>query len=305
MTDAEKKYQPHLALLAVQIMFGSSAFLGKAALAAFPSSAIVGFRVGGAALTFYVLQRIGGDLRLDKKSHYLHFALFSFFGVVANQLLFFKGLSLTTAMNTSLLAVTMPIFTIVVSVFIGNDKLNLLKICGILLAAAGVVYLLNPAEASFSSQTTRGDVLIILNCLSYSIYVAVSKKLITHYGALKSIAWVFLIGSVFNVPIGYYSLQSIDIGNVGNSAWLALAAIVVFPTIIAYYLNTWALARVAPSIVAIYIYLQPIIGFLMAILFLGEDWNYRAPLAMLCIFVGVFLVTFGNSTQNGNAAHLT
>ncbi len=287
----EKHYEPHVALFAVQLFFGSAPVLGKVALQTFPSFAIVGFRVGGAALAFYFLQRIRGNLRFDKKIHYLYFALFSCFGVIFNQLLFFKGLSLTSATNTSLLAVMIPVFAFLISALIGNDKVTWQKTLGIIIAACGVIYLINPRGASFSSLTTQGDILIILNSFSYAIYVAVSKKLISHYGALKSIAWLFLFGSIVNVPVGLYSLSAVNLSEVSLSAWLTVAAIVLFPTILAYYWNTWALARVEPSVVAVYIYLQPLIGTLLAIFILGEQWQPRIFLAMVLIFSGVYLVT--------------
>ncbi len=290
----ENSYAPHLALIAVQVFFGSSAILGKYALVAFPPFAIVGFRVGGAALAFYFLQRTRGGMRLRRRSHYWYFALFSLLGVVCNQLLFFKGLSLTTATNTSLLAVMIAIFAILVSVLIGNDKLTLMKFVGTILAAGGVIYLIDPANASFSSATTQGDVMIVLNSLFYATYLAISKRLVTHYGALKSIAWVFLLGSIFNVPIGLFALSNVNLTEISWNSWLALAAVVVFPTILAYYWNTWALARVEPSMVAVYTYLQPIIGTLLAIFVLGEAWKPRIFLAMALIFAGVYLVTRSN-----------
>lgn len=282
---------PHIALLAVQLMFGSAPVLGKIALQTFPSIAIVGFRVASGALAFYFLQRFRGTLALENRRHYIQFAVLSLFGVVVNQLFFFLGLSLTTATNTSLLAVTIPIFALVISALLGNDQLSWRKMLGVFLAACGVVYLINPAKASFSSATTLGDVFIILNSVSYAFYVAASKKLISHYGALKSIAWLFLFGSIINVPVGLYSLRTVDLSGVESGAWLALAAIIVFPTILAYYWNTWALARVSPSIVAVYIYLQPLIGFVSAIYFLGEKFTYRLLISGLFIFIGVFLVT--------------
>ncbi|MCO6510310.1 MAG: DMT family transporter [Aridibacter famidurans] len=282
---------PHVALIAVQMFFGSAAVLGKFALEAFPSIAIVGFRVGGGALAFYLLRRLRGTMSLDKPSHYLYFALFSVFGIILNQLLFFHGLSLTTATNTSLLAVLIPVFAIAISAMVGNDVLNIRKVFGILLAAGGVVYLIDPRNASFSSATTQGDIMIILNSLSYAIYVAISKKLVTHYGALKSIAWLFVFGSIVNVPIGFVSLSSVELGAVSYGAWLALLGVIIFPTILAYYWNTWALARVEPSVVAVYVYLQPLIGTTLAITILGEPWNPRILVAMSLIFAGVYLVT--------------
>lgn len=295
--DSKNGYAPHVALFLTQLMFGSSAVLGKAALQAFPSYAIVGFRVGGAALAFGILQWFSGSFRLDKRIHYLHFAFFSFFGVALNQLLFFKGLSLTTAANTSLLAVMIPVFAIIISAAIGNDSITRWKICGVVLASAGVVYLINPANASFSSETTRGDILIILNSLSYAIYIASSKKLITHYGALKSIAWVFIMASVVNVPVGLVSLSSVNLSEVSASGWLALSGVVVSSTILAYYWNAWALARVEPSVVAVYTYLQPLIGFILAVFFLGEHFTSRLLLSAVLIFAGVFLVTRKRSRE--------
>lgn len=288
---SDNNLAPHIALVAVQLFFGSAAVLGKAALQTFPSHAIVGFRVSGAALAFYLLQKFRGKLRLDKKIHYLYFAVFSCFGVIFNQLLFFKGLSLTSATNTSLLAVMIPVFAFLISALIGNDKVTWQKTLGIIIAAGGVVYLINPKSASFSSETTQGDILIILNSFSYAIYVAISKKLISHYGALKSIAWLFLFASIVNIPVGLYSLSAVDLSEVSLAAWSAVAAIVLFPTILAYYWNAWALARVEPSVVAVYIYLQPLIGTLSAIFILGEEWKPRIFLAMALIFSGVYLVT--------------
>ena len=289
--QAERSYAPHIALFAVQVFFGSATVLGKFALLAFPPYALVGFRVGGAALAFYFLQRLRGTLALDNRGDYLKFAIFALIGVALNQLFFFKGLSLTTAVNTSLIAVTIPIFTIIISVLIGIDSISWRKVAGITLAAAGVVYLVNPTRASFGSETTQGNILIVLNSLCYAIYMAISKKLISHYGALKSIAWLFIYASLINVPVGIYALKDVDLGQVSLNSWLFVAGLVVFPTIMAYFWNAWALSRVEPSIVAVYIYLQPLMGFLAAIFFLGEVFSTRLLISALLVFAGVFLVT--------------
>lgn len=304
LEENQNNLSPHFALLAVQVFFGASAIMGKIALLAFPPMAIVGFRVGGGALAFYIFQRFRGNLHLDKKIHYLYFAIFALFGIVINQLLFFTGLSLTTATNTSLLAVLIPVFAIVVSAIAGNDILTWRKILGIFIAALGVIYLIDPRKASFSSTTTQGDILIILNSLSYAIYLAISKKLISHYGALKSIAWVFILGALINVPIGLFSLNSVELNNVSLMSWLALGGVVIFSTILAYYFNAWALARVEPSVVAVYVYLQPLIGTVLAIAVLGEPWKPQIIGAMVLIFTGVFLAT-KKRKLNISETHLT
>ena len=108
---------------------------------------------------------------------------------------------------------------------------------------------------------------------------------------MKSIAWVFLIGSLINVPVGLISLESVELSQVSLHAWLAVGAIVLFPTIGAYYWNAWALERAEPSVVAVYVYLQPLIGFISAVIFLNEKVSFLTLVSALLIFAGVFLVT--------------
>lgn len=289
-------HTPHIALLLVQVFFGTSTVLGKIALTAFPPFAIVGFRIGGAALAFSVLQRLRGSLALDNPSDYLKFAFFSIFGISVNQLLFFKGLSLTSAVHTSLIAVTIPIFTLIVSWIAGHDRLSKLKWFGIGLAAFGVVYLIEPWKFGLAMEI--GDELIVLNSLCYAIYVGFSKDLISRYGALKSITWLFIFGAVIAVPVGAFSLSTVNVGEITLEPWLSVAGLVIVPTILAYYWNAWALSKVQPSVVAVYVYLQPLIGFASAVMFLGERFSIHVVIAAMFVFTGVFLVTRRHSSAD-------
>ncbi|MDQ4123420.1 MAG: DMT family transporter [Acidobacteriota bacterium] len=305
-SSQQSSLAPHFALLSTQFMFGSFPVFGKFALQTFPSLALVGFRVFGAGLAFYFLQRLTGNLRLARKGDYWRLAVYSLLGVVANQLLFVKGLSLTTATNTSLLAVTIPVFATLTSAIIGNERLNAKMIAGISLAAFGVIYLIDPTSASFSSETTQGDLMIVFNCLFYASYLAISQDTIRRNGALLSITWMFLFGSLICLPIGAFSLSAIDLNAVGWNTWLTVLYLILFPTIGAYYLNAWSLTRVAPSMVAVYAYLQPLIGFILAVLFLGEQFTFRFVIAGALIFAGVFLVTRKvNADQEELIAHRT
>ena len=81
------------------------------------------------------------------------------------------------------------------------------------------------------------------------------------------------------------------------SFWLATLYILLVPTVLAYYLNAWALSRVPPSTVAVYIYLQPLIAFALAPIMLGESLGLRAVVASLLIFAGVLIVTRRSSSK--------
>jgi len=286
---------PHVALLGVQVFFGSLPVIAKVVLRTIPPTGLVGFRVGITALVLMVVQAVRGRFWLREKSDYFKLAVLGFFGVTLNQILFINGLSLTTASNTSLLAVTIPIFTLAVSTLARSERLRGVKVAGIILAAGGVLLIIDPRRASFSSETTMGDLLIIANSLSYGIYVATSKQVIERNGAFRSMMWVFIFASVICVPLGAYSLRTIDLNSIDSSIWALVIYIAVGATASPYLLNAWALARVYPSVVAVYIYLQPIIGFLLAVVFLGESIGGNFVLAATLIFAGVFMATRNRS----------
>jgi drug/metabolite transporter (DMT)-like permease len=282
---------PYVALVGVQIFFGSLPVIGKVVLRVIPAFGLVGFRVAITAAVFAVVQSYRGRFWLLNKGDYLRLAVLSLFGVTLNQLLFISGLSLTKASNTSLLAATIPIFTLLISSVTGIERLRALKLFGIVLACIGVGLLIDPRKASFSSQTTIGDLLIVANSLSYGIYVATSKNVISRNGAFRSMMWIFIFAAVICVPIGAWSLSSVDMAAVSSLVWLLVLYIAIGATATPYLLNAWALARVNPSTVAVYIYLQPLIGFLLAVIFLGEAIDVKFMIAAALVFFGVFLAS--------------
>ena len=282
---------PHLALVAVQILFGTWPIFGKIVLRSMAPASLVSCRLTGAALAFSVLQRrITPLLKMPARDIVL-LTLCSMMGIVGNQFLYVKGLSLTTVINATLLSTTIPVFTLFVSILLRYDDLSVRRLIGIALAGCGVIYLVNPTRADLSPHTTIGNVLLITNSLLYAVYIVLSKDLFERYGALNVITWIFLVGSLVTIPVGIYSLRQENLGAMGAGVWLTIAVIVLLPTVGAYYLNAWALTKVAPSTVAVYIYLQPLIAFGVAPLVLGEQWGWRTVIAALLIFAGVAIVT--------------
>jgi drug/metabolite transporter (DMT)-like permease len=285
---------PHLALIAVQVLFATWPIIGKIALHTVPAVALVGFRVTGASLALMFLAGMSGKLQRIKIVDWPLLIISSILGLVLNQIMFTKGLSLTTAINATLLSTTIPVFTLLVGVILRTDRATLRRLLGIGFAAGGVLYLIGPGRAGFSSDTRAGDLLIVANSLSYGAYIAVSMNLVRRYNSLTVIAWIFVVGCVITIPAAVISLGTISLSSISWQVWLEILYIVLLPTAGAYYLNAWALARVPPSTVAVYIYLQPLIAFVMAPLILGEPLSSRAIIASLLIFCGVLVVTRRN-----------
>lgn len=294
----DRNLAPHLALVGVQVMFASWAIFGKIVLQSMSSVSLVGIRICGAAIIFSILQRKLFELWRLPKRVIAWLLLCSLLGIVINQLVFVKGLSLTTAINATLLSTVIPVFALAISIALGHERASLRHLVGIVLAISGVVYLVDPWQAaSFSTQTTLGNILCVTSSLSYGTYIAVSRNLVRRYGALRVTTWIFQISAIITFPIAVYAWSGGALESVSGKTWLEVVYIVLVPTVMAYYLNAWALGRVAPSVVAIYIYMQPMLAFGLAPLILGESWNSRTILACVLIFAGVAVVTIGSRSK--------
>lgn len=297
-----RRFGPHLALVGVQILFGIWPIFGKVVLRSMSPTSLVSVRITGAALALVLLQRRLTPLLRMRVKDIVVLTLCSLLGIVGNQFLFVKGLSLTTVINAEILSTTIPVYALTISILFGYDRWSLKSVGGMLIAAAGVLYLINPTRADLTTQTTTGNILILINSFLYAIFIVISKDLYQRYGALNVITWIFVVGSLITIPVGIYSLQQENLAALDASVWVALAFIILLPTVGAYYLNAYALTRVSPSTVAIYIYLQPLMAFGFAPLLLGERWNYRTIVAALVIFIGVALVT---TNKESAAVHVS
>ena len=272
-------------------MFATWPIVGKLALQTIPSLALVGLRVTGAALSLLILTRIRGRLQRIRRDDWPLLIVSSLLGLILNQWLFVKGLSLTTAINATLLSTTIPASTFLIGMVLHTERGSWRRLLGLVIAATGVFYLIGPGKTEFSSHTRVGDLMIVSNSLCYGAYIAVSKDLVKRYDALSVITWIFVVGCIATAPIGLFSLLHVALRTVPLGVWIEILYIVLLPTAASYFLNAWALATVPPSTVAVYIYLQPWIAFAVAPLILGETLSRHAIGAALIVFAGVMVVT--------------
>ena len=288
---------PHLALIAVQLIFGTWGIPGKIVLRVMPVFGLSALRIAGAAVMLAIICKLRGGIARIAKKDWLLLIVCAMLGVVFNQWLFAKGLSLTTVVNTVLISTTIPVFTLLIGAVIGTERASMRRMIGIALAAVGVVCLVAPARADLANGSRLGDLLILASALMYGAYIAFSKQLVHSYGALSTTTWIFIVAIIPTAPIGIGATLHTSFADVHFSFWLATLYILLVPTVLAYYLNAWALSRVPPSTVAVYIYLQPLIAFALAPIMLGESLGLRAVIASLLIFAGVLIVTRRSSVK--------
>lgn len=282
-----RPWEVHAALAGAQIGFSLFPILGKLVLPALPPLLFAAFRAAAAAALLEAFRRAQKRPETIRREDAPRLILYGLLGVSFNQILFIKGLSLTTAINTTVLTATIPVFTLAAAVLLKREAFSARAAVGIALAGAGALTLLNAQGFDWSSASFRGDLLLIANCISYSLYLVLSRPVLARYHFVTFTAAVFRYGAVLIVLLALPELARFEPGRVPSSAWLSLAGVILFCTVVPYLLNAWALARTRASHVAFYVFLQPVVATALAIPILGEQLSAKTALAALLILAGL------------------
>jgi len=290
-----QKLRTHLYLFFANLIYAFSFTVTKDVVPGYiqPFGAIV-IRVTVAGIMFFVFQKIFVREKVNRSDLGL-LLLCGLFGVAINQLLFFKGLSITTPINAALMMTMTPILVLVLSGIYHDEKITWLKILGVISGATGaVLVIISGKELTRGAGQTMGDIYVLVNATSYAIFLVIVKPLMKKYHPVTVISWVFIFGWLFVLPVGWSEFASIQWRTFPAHIWIELGFIVLFTTFFAYLLNTLALRDAAPSVVGIYIYLQPALATLIALLLNRDQYPLIKIVATVLIFLGVYLVSMKN-----------
>ncbi|MCS6917058.1 MAG: DMT family transporter [Chitinophagales bacterium] len=282
----------HLYLFAANLIYALSFTVAKDIIPTYlePSAAIV-VRVSISALLYLVLERIWVRERIHPNDR-LRLLACGLFGVALNQLLFFEGLAITTPINAALIMTTTPILILLLSGLFRDETITWMKVAGVVSGAAGaLLVLLSGQSVTRGAGQTLGDLLILLNAASYAVYLVMVKPLLQRYHPLTLLSNVFLSGLFMVLPVGLPGLLRADWAAMPALIWAELLFIVFFTTFLTYLLNMRALIRSNPSLVGIYIYLQPLLATTIALLLNRDRYPPIKMVATALIFAGVYWVS--------------
>lgn len=282
----------HIALFIVNLIYALNYTIAKDVMPGYiePSGFIL-LRVLCGVFLFYFFYFLFIKESVEKKD-FFRLALCGLFGVAINQLFFFEGLNLTTPINAAIIMTVNPVLVIIISALLIGEKITVKKIIGIVLGIIGAgALILNSGSVSFDNDFFIGNILVLINATSYAIYLVLVKGLMKKYNPLTVMFFVFLFGLFFVLPFGYQDLNSINLDSFTNDIYLKILFVVVCTTFIAYLLNAFALKSLNPSIVSIYIYLQPVLASVIAILYNSDTIDYVKIVSSIFIFIAVFLVS--------------
>jgi drug/metabolite transporter (DMT)-like permease len=294
-----KTLQAHLAILLANVIYGANFSIAKEVMPAYIQPfAFVLLRVGGALLLFLMVSTFVIKEKIDKKD-IPRVALLGVCGVAINQLMFLKGLSLTTPINASIIMISNPIAVLLFAAIALKERIAFNKIIGIILGITGALLLLMFNKTfSFGSETIKGDTMVLINSISWAFYVVLAKPLMKKYNTFTVVKWVFLFGFIYVLPFGYSEMKLIDWGSIPPIGWYCILFVVIATTFLAYMLNTYALKELSPSVVSIYIYLQPFIATVIAVIFGKDELDARKIVSAFLIIAGVYLVSLPLKEKN-------
>jgi drug/metabolite transporter (DMT)-like permease len=281
----------HGALALVQVGFGLFPVFGMLVFVPGGLSplAVGAWRIVAGSLAIGTLAALRhGRRALPRLPHLPLFFACAMLGVAVNQALYLAGLSRSTPMNAGLVMSLIPVFTFAIAAFVRQEAFSTVRALGVVVALAGTLPLLFEHGLGDLGAYGLGNLLMVANALSYSTYLVLSKRLTREYSALMITAWSYLL-SLVAVP--FFALGQKLLPDPGlTAAWWSLAYILVVPTVIAYVLNMFALARVRASTVAVYVYSQPIIAGLASWIVFGERPTHAMLIAAPALFLGIWLV---------------
>tara|TARA_B100000925_G_scaffold289908_1_gene273864 strand:+ start:2566 stop:3456 length:891 start_codon:yes stop_codon:yes gene_type:complete len=250
-------------------------------------------RVIGATLIFWTLSLFIENEKI-KKEDWPRIFLCSFLGMFINKLAFFKGLELSTPINSSVLITVVPILVFVFSAFFLKEKMRFLRVFGVISGFIGalVLILYSPSTSFNAPNIPLGNLMFVINSSTYGLYLIFVKKLVEKYNIITLFRWLFLFAIFLNLPVGLIEFKNVEWPHLPFwDAILPMIYVVVGTTFLTYMFNAYALSKLKASTVSSFVYLQPIVGIIYAITTDNDSLTVLSVLGMILIFMGVYFVT--------------
>ena len=280
---------PHIALFLANTIYAVNYLFAKDVMPDYISpSAFILLRVMFATIIFFMIHHFLINEKLAKKD-LLYLLMCALFGIVINMLCFFEGLNLTTPINASLIMITTPLIVYLISLFFRKEEHQHRRFIGVVLGLLGAGLLITEGNLNFKLNNL-GDILVFLNAVSYAIYLVLIKSMMKKYHPITVLKNLFLLGLIILIPIAGEEFVEINFLQMPREIALKTLFVVLFTTCVAYFLNIYAISKVRASTVAFYIYLQPLLATLLALIMNKDVFTEVKFISASLIFLGVYFV---------------
>ena len=280
-----------LAATAASAIYGINHTLAKSVMPEYiqPFGFIL-LRVTGAGILFWLLSLLVKRERILKKD-YPRLLACAFLGMFVNMLAFFEGLSLSTPINSSVVITLSPVMLLLLSIVFLKEKVGWKKYLGIGIGLGGalVLILFGSQQQQNAPNIPLGNLMFVLNASAYAGYLILVKPLTERYHVITLMKWLFLFGTLFNLPFTFSAFSQVSWSTLPTEVILIFIYVVLGTTFLTYLLNIYALKTLKASTIGAFIYLQPLIAVVFATVMGADRLTPIRAIAGLLIFFGVYL----------------
>ena len=297
---ASDQVKGHLSIAAAYTIFGLNVVLCKdiANSATVSPLILFSFRAIGAGALFWIVSLFLPKEKIEK-GDMGRIVIASFLGFFLTQTTFLVGITMATAIDTAILGTLGPVFTMITAYFFVHEPITGKKAGGVAIALAGVLFLIfNSVHAGGASATTpMGIVMLLLNSLTFSMYLGIFRPLVSKYSVVTFMKWVFLFSLLISLPFTAKGLLTLDYAAIPVSVRWEIGYLVVFATFIAYTLIPYGQKYIRPTLVSMYNYLSPIIATVVSIWTGLDQITWQKIVAATIIVGGVILVSKSRAAE--------
>lgn len=287
-----------LILVVLPLFWGSTFLATKVCLTDLPPTWLGAFRYSLSSLIFLGMLMKSQQLKKPLADLKQFWPLFFAVGLVGTFFAaFFQniGLRFTTASTSSLINTLEPVLVAMMSVVFLKEKLSFGGIAGLVTAFAGGFVIItngNPASLLHLDGTVKGNLLILISIVSYACYTIFTKLLVGKTEPIVAVTFSSMIGTVF-LFIAALAIEPLPVlHEVSLMTWAAVVYLAVFPTCISLLLFNQLLTQVEASRTSIVLFLIPVYGLLLGMLFLGDPLTWPMVLGGLLTIVGVWFIEY-------------
>jgi len=298
-TILNKRVGALLAAFGATTIYGLNHTIAKGAMPDYVGAfGFIMLRVGGAAILFWILSIFTPKEKIQREDWKILLAA-ALLGMVVNMLSFFKGLSLSTPINSAVLVTITPIIVVLLSAIFLKEKIGVKKITGIGLGFMGALGLIlfGHEIRQDAPNIFVGNLLFVLNATSYGAYLIVVKSLINKYHPITLMKWLFGMAFIINFPITIAEFNQIQWEAMPVEIFGAVGFVILGTTFLTYLFNAFALTTLKASSVGAFVYLQPLIGIIYAVLSGKDQLSPIKIMGTAAVLVGVYLATSKQSSK--------
>ena len=246
-----------------------------------------------AGILFWLVSLFMPQEKVERKDYIRIFAA-SMLGFLTCQITFLVGIPHITPMDCSVLTAMAPIYTMAVAAIAIKEPITFKKSLGVVISFAGIIYLIVSrvsAPGGVAESTPFGIFMIILNSLSFSMYLGIFRPLIAKYSAVTFMKWIFLFSAIVATPLSLKGLINVDWASIPSKQYAELAYLIVCATFVTYFLIPLAQKRIRPTLISMYSYVQPIIAIAVSIAIGMDTLTWQKALATALVFAGLIIVS--------------